>query len=350
MPGRSRVARRLPLEAERGFSELAGGFVLPSGMRPATWLSLILVAACTPETPPAGPPQAAPVRSAPLPLAAVTASAAPAPPAAPAPGDEACLAGSVKLSGKLAAKPVDPALPSRLAACGASPKPDECRYSVAGAYFKANHFDEAGGLFRDIALSGDRELGVYAGTLYLECLSVLGSHVDPPLPTRLDEMAAATVQERRDPTSSPGLPTCWDEMAAATPRLKARHCTTEARDQEFCQRLDAIEIDLQRFAADKLIQKADAGGTDALSLYRQGGELYMALFDRVCAFRAPDKKHKPAAPPGWPGERCAEIGYFALKSFQAAKEPAAAESARAALLNPVNRLHATELAKRAAIK
>jgi hypothetical protein len=219
---------------------------------------------------------------------------------------------------------------AKLMACPGESDPLECKYQIARTYFEARHFAEAGAAFRDVARSGaDHELAVHAAQLYLECLNVIGSNAEPP----------RTV--------------CFDEMAEETPALYASFCGPKPKpaNAELCDLLIRIEMDVARLKAEKLIMQADRGDADATSLFRRGGDAYMAIFNKFCAFSRPDKKQKPVPPLGWTSARvrgCSEVLYNAARSFQAAREMDLAERARQTMLDPIHQLDRTDLAKRVA--
>ncbi|XYH97757.1 hypothetical protein ACMHYB_60070 [Sorangium sp. So ce1128] len=92
---------------------------------------------------------------------------------------------------RFAPKPISADLPAKLAACPGEREPLECQYEIARAYFEANHFAEAGAIFRGVARAGsNHKLTIYAAQLYLESLNVLGSQAEPPRPACYDDMAA----------------------------------------------------------------------------------------------------------------------------------------------------------------
>ncbi|XXX71973.1 hypothetical protein WMF30_30435 [Sorangium sp. So ce134] len=231
---------------------------------------------------------------------------------------------------RFAPKPISADLPAKLAACPGEREPLECQYEIARAYFEANHFAEAGAIFRGVARAGsNHKLTIYAAQLYLESVNVIGSQAEPPRTA------------------------CYDEMAAAVPALHASLCGSRPKpeNEEFCSMLTRIEMDIARQGPDKLIIQADRGEGDTASLYRQAGEAYMAIFDRRCAFSRPDEKQKPVPPPGWSVAKivaCSQIAFNAMKSFQAAQEMDLAERARQTLLDPLHQLNRTDLAKKVA--
>ena len=306
-------------------------------MRRSRWLGLfLLVTACgsgaTASRPGAsGPPDAIarpPVRESPPPPAAEEPQD---------PGPAACFATTPVTfdqragRGGFVPKPIDAALPAKLAGCPGEPEPIECKYSVARAYFEAHHFPEAAVVFREVARSGSsHELAVFAAQLYLESLNVLGSQAEPPRPA------------------------CYDVMVEDVPVLYASLCGSKPRpaDEEFCSVLTRIEMDIARLHEETIVIQADRGEGDTASLYRRAGEAYMATFNRFCAFSRPEKdKKKPVAPRGWTTASitsCSEIVFNAMKAFNAAREPDLSERARRVLLDPLHQLDRTDLAKKAA--
>jgi hypothetical protein len=310
----------------------------------ARWISLLLIAACTAGPSSTRAPEDARAANAASPTVPVTSGGSPAPPSPapnvpPAPKSEPCLAKPVTLQGGhwrwRESKPADPALPRRLASCGSEIDPQGCRFQVAQAHFDAHYYEEAAPIFREIALSEPKNAtGAKAGQLYLECLDRLGTHADPPRST------------------------CYDDIGTEAVLLNARHCSPPSTDtKELCSIIDDIDVHSQYLVAENLARDANAGAPDAMSLYRRAGDLFMRLFDRYCAFRRPDKRRNAEPPPGWLNSRswdpprrhhCDEVAYSAMRSFEFAKDPSLSERARRALLDPVNQLTATELAKRVA--
>lgn len=299
------------------------------------------LAACAPGPGPAVPSDTAPSTAVVAPVAPVTpaetASAAQdAPAASPAaPQNTDCWAKPVNLGGgkkKLVQAPADTALPGKLALCPGSTDPDECRYAIAKAYYDANRFEDAGPIFKDIALTGKTgELTANAAQLYLDSANLLGTRAEPHRPV------------------------CFDDMAASVGPLKARHCAAPSKDKgvkELCSILERIESDLERLQAENLVKEADQGTPDtaaSLSLYRRAGDVYMASFHKRCAFHRPPGKKKPEPPPAWiEHNRCDEIAFNAMRAYMAAREVDLARAARAALLDPDNGLDRGVLAKKAA--
>lgn len=226
-----------------------------------------------------------------------------------------------------AAQPVPTGLPDKLAACGKEADPEACKVAVGEVYFDANRIEDAGPIFLDVAMNGKTGgAATKAAMLYLECLNVLGREAEPP------RMA------------------CFDEMVEKVGPLKARHCGAPSKETEkLCPLLMKIEDDLERLKAEELVKKADRSSeSERLPLFRQAGDVYMALFNRRCAFQRPDVKKKPVAPAGWTADnRCDEIGYNAMLAYVAAHEVSLAQAARAALINPDNRLDKGALADKA---
>lgn len=289
------------------------------------------IVACASAPGPAGPAEGAAstvvvVPPAPTATAAPTAEEA----APPAPAETGCFARPVKMrddQGRFARGAVVSGTQERLAACGTNADPDACRYEIAKAYHDANLFEESGRIFRDVAVSGkNTELGRLAAPLFLDAANIVAQNADPPRPE------------------------CYDEMAESVAPLKARHCAVaEKGNADLCSLLDRIEASLERRAAEEAVHRADKGAPDAPALYRKAGDIYMASFQKRCAFQRPDRKKKPVPPPGWsPDSRCDEIVYNAMRTYMAAGETALAQGARAALLDPDNGLDKGPLAQRAA--
>jgi hypothetical protein len=296
------------------------------------------LAACAPTPGPAVPADTAPTTVVVVPVAptaepSATAVAVVEPP--PAPQDTGCWGKPVVFGGgkkKLAQGPVDAGLPGKLGLCAGSSDPDGCRYAVAKIYHDANRPEDAGPIFKEVALAGKTgELSASAAQHYLDSLNTLGTEAEP----------LRTV--------------CFDEMAASVGPLKARHCAAPSKDKgvkELCTLLERIESDVERLRAEELVKRADRtpeNDAAALTLYRQAGDVYMANFNKRCAFHRPPGKKKPEPPPAWiEHNRCEEIAYNAMRAYMAARETALAQAARAAMLDPDNGLDKSALAKKAA--
>ena len=181
----------------------------------------------------------------------------------------------------------------------------EVKYARARTYFEAQHWEEAGVAFREIALNhADRDVGIYAAQLYLESVNVLGSHSQPPRPA------------------------CFDEMGADVPKFIELYCSPDklAKNQEQCTSLNKIQVDILRLKAQKLIELADKGGAGALDLYEKGGNAYFEMFRKYC--ETPVTANQPPQ-----AEKCDELLYNAARAYQAARLIAKAIKARVTLLN-----------------
>jgi tetratricopeptide (TPR) repeat protein len=179
----------------------------------------------------------------------------------------------------------------------------EVKYARARTYFEAQHWDEAGAGFRDIAMNhADKDVGIYAAQLYLESVNVLGSHM--------------------------GKTSCYDDMEQDVPKFIELYCSgaNAQKNGEQCTTLNKIQVDLLRLKAQELVKAADKnGGKEALSQYEKGGTAYYEMFRRYCQDPV-NNGQQPQA------EKCDEIAYNAAKSFQAARLIAKAITARRALL------------------
>ena len=196
----------------------------------------------------------------------------------------------------------------------------EVKYARARTYFEAQHWEEAGAAFRDIALTNaDRDVGVYAAQLYLESVNVLGAHAQPPRPS------------------------CFDEMATDVPKFIELYCTADKakKNEEQCTMLTKIEVDILRLKAQKTVELADkAGGVEALKTYENAGTQYLELYRKYC--KGPMDAGQPAN-----AEKCDELVYNAARAFQAARLIAKAIAARMILIDPANKMEKSPLAKKA---
>jgi hypothetical protein len=102
----------------------------------------------------------------------------------------------------------------------------EIAYARARSYFEAGRFQEAAVAFRDVAMShSGTEVGIYAAHLYLECLNVLATDKQAPLP-------------------------CYTDMAADVPRFVKLYCSGDpAKLDDSCSILLRIQGDLDRLHA-----------------------------------------------------------------------------------------------------
>ncbi len=199
----------------------------------------------------------------------------------------------------------------------------EVKYARARTYFEAQHWEESGTAFREIALNySDKDIGIYAAQLYLESVNILGAHSNPPRPA------------------------CFDDMAADVPKFIELYCTGDklAKNQEQCTNLTKIQCDIQRIKAQKLVQLADKqGGTQALQIYEQAGNTYYELW-RKYGEEPLSQNQAPQC------DKLDEIVYSAARSFQAGRLIAKAIQARMTLLNPQFRMDQTPLAKKAILE
>jgi tetratricopeptide (TPR) repeat protein len=195
----------------------------------------------------------------------------------------------------------------------------EVKYARARTYFEAQHWDEAGLAFKDIAMThADRDVGIYAAQLYLESINVLGSNMNPPRPS------------------------CYEDMAQDVPKFIELYCSGEkfAKNQEQCVIMKRIQADIKRLIAQNLVLKADKGGPGALQDYEKAGGMYLELYRNNC--ETPMRAGQPPT-----AEKCDELVYNAARSFQAGRLIAKAIAARMILLNPQNKMEKGELARKA---
>jgi tetratricopeptide (TPR) repeat protein len=195
----------------------------------------------------------------------------------------------------------------------------EVKYARARTYFEAQHWEEAGIAFRDIAMNNsDRDVGIYAAQLYLESVNVLGAHSQPPRTA------------------------CFDDMATDVPKFIELYCTGDKlqKNVDQCTTLTKIQCDIQRLKAQKLTEQADKGATNALQLDEQAAGVYLEIWRKYG--EAPLRQNLPAQ-----CERLDEIVYNAAKAYQAARLVAKAIAARMVLLDPNNRMEKSELARKA---
>lgn len=195
----------------------------------------------------------------------------------------------------------------------------EVKYARARTYFEAQHWDEAGLAFKDIADHySDKDVGIYAAQLYLESINVLGSNMTP---TR---------------------PACYEDMAAAVPEFIKNYCEGEkgTKNAEQCVVMKRVQADIRRLQAENLVKRADKGGAGALQDYEKAGGLYLELYRNNC--EAPLREGKPPT-----AEKCDELVYNAARAFQAGRLIAKAIAARMILLNPQNKMDKSDLARRA---
>ena len=199
----------------------------------------------------------------------------------------------------------------------------EVKYARARTYFEAQHWEEAGTAFRDIALNfSDKDVGIYAAQLYLESVNVLGAHSNPPRPA------------------------CFDDMAADVPKFIELYCTGDKlqKNQDQCTTLTKIQCGIQRLKAEKLVELADKqGGTQALQMYEQAGNTYYELWRKY----GEEPLSQNVAPQC---DRLDEIVSNAARAYQAGRLVAKAIRARMTLLNPQFRMDQGALAKKATLE
>ncbi len=195
----------------------------------------------------------------------------------------------------------------------------EVKYARARTYFEAQHWEEAGVAFRDVALNhADHEAGIFAAQLYLESINVLGSKSEPPRPS------------------------CFDRMSEDVPKLIGLYCqgAKAKTNEEQCTSLQKIQCDIHRLKAENLVKLADAGGPTSLRTYEEAGNAYITLWRTYG--EEPIRNKQPMQ-----CERMDEVVYNAAKAFQAGRLIAKAIQARQILLNPDNQLASSELSKKA---
>jgi tetratricopeptide (TPR) repeat protein len=195
----------------------------------------------------------------------------------------------------------------------------EVEYARARTYFEAQHWEEAATAFRDIAMNhADKDVGIYASQLYLESVNVLGSHSKPP---RI---------------------ACFTDMANDVPKFLDLYCTGDklAKNQDQCTTLTKIQCDIQRLKAQKIIEKADGGDTNALALYEEGAKTYLDMWHKYG--ETPLRANQPMQ-----CDKMDEIVYNAAKAYQSARLLGRAISTRMILLTPDNRMEKSPLATKA---
>ncbi len=194
----------------------------------------------------------------------------------------------------------------------------EVKYARARTYFEAQHWDEAAIGFRDVALNhSDHDSAIYAAQLYLESVNVLGSKSEPPKPE------------------------CFMEMGDDVPAFLELFCDEKKYEEnkEQCDLLSRIQCDVKRLRAEKIVEKADAGGADALENYKLGGDAYIEIW------RTYGEENIAAGEESKCG-KMEEVLFNAAQAYQAGRLLAKAISVRRLLLNPRYNLHETELAQK----
>ena len=198
----------------------------------------------------------------------------------------------------------------------------EVKYARCRLYFEAQHWEEAGACFREIAFEhADSDSAVYAAQLYLESINVLTFH------------------------GMPNRNKCIDSMIVDVPKFLEMFCAGDkaAKNEDTCTILQKVQCDIRRLRAQRIVEQADKGGNDALELFEKGGKAYFDLWDEYGA--KPLKDNKPAQ-----CEKLDEIVENAARAFQAGHLIASAIRARMVLLNPTYKMEKSELAKDAMLK
>ncbi|MDD5305765.1 MAG: tetratricopeptide repeat protein [Deltaproteobacteria bacterium] len=125
------------------------------------------------------------------------------------------------------------------------------KYRRARIYYEANMFAEAAVLFKDIAVKhSDNQLAVYAANLYLDCLNVLGSMVEPPEPSCYDDLASA-VDLFIDDAKAPGK--------------------SLMKDAEFAGQIKALKVGVLRKKAEALTTR---------KRFKESAEIYITIFTK----------------------------------------------------------------------
>jgi len=123
------------------------------------------------------------------------------------------------------------------------------KYRRARIYYEANMFAEAAVLFKDIAINhSDNEVAVYAANLYLDCLNVLGSMVEKPVPSCYDDLAAI-VDVFIDTNKTPGV--------------------NLMKDEEFAAQIKALKVGVLRKKAESLTKR---------QRFREAAEIYLIIY------------------------------------------------------------------------
>jgi len=194
----------------------------------------------------------------------------------------------------------------------------EVKFARARTYFEAQHWEEASLAFRDVALNhADKDAGIYAAQLYLECLNVMGTAMDP------------------------GKPACLDDMGEDVPKFIDLYCkgSKEKDNAEQCGTLIKIQRDIERIRAEGLVKAADKGSADSLKMYEKAANAYLDMWKK---YGEEPCKNKTSA-----CDRAEEVLYNAAKAFQAARLIAKAIAVRKILIDPQYNLNNTELARKA---
>jgi tetratricopeptide (TPR) repeat protein len=187
-------------------------------------------------------------------------------------------------------------------------------YGRARLHFDAKHFQEAAVLFREIALGGDAQSGIFATQFYLEAINVLGTR---------------------------GAEACYEDMARDVPAFLGLYCKDgrEKANEEACGVLGRIQRDIQRLGAEQQIRAAERGERGAWARYEAAADRYMAIWNEYG--RGPCEAKKPGC------ERAEEVLYNAARAYQAARAIDKSIATRKVLIDPRYNLQNTELAKKA---
>jgi hypothetical protein len=179
-------------------------------------------------------------------------------------------------------------------------------------YFQARHWVESARAFRTVAFAHpDTDVGIYAVTLYLESLNILGAHGNRP--------------------------GCYEDMARDVPPLAALYCgTRRSAHEEQCVVLEKVEADIERLAAQRLIERADRDPNDPAD-YRAGAQKYMSVLSTYCLLAKVI-------------DHCDEIAFNAASAFIAAHDMSSAVNVQSLMLNPNNRMDRSPLTKRLTCK
>ncbi|HEY1955258.1 MAG TPA: hypothetical protein VGH28_06590 [Polyangiaceae bacterium] len=203
----------------------------------------------------------------------------------------------------------------------------EVKFARARTYFEAQHWEESAAAFLDVAVNNsDRDAGIYAAQLYLESVNVMASH---------DSAITSNPAGKRIG--------CYDDMATNVPKFLELYCSADKikKNEEQCGILNRIQVDILRLKAEATVKKADAqnGSTESLREYENAGTQYLDLYRKYC--ETPIRNGlQPQA------EKCDELVYNAAKAFQAGRLLAKAIAARMILLNPMNHMDKSPLAKK----
>jgi len=203
----------------------------------------------------------------------------------------------------------------------------EVKFARARTYFENQHWEEAALGFRDVALNySDEEVGIFASQLYLESVNVLGEHSDPKRPQ------------------------CFEDMANDVPQFIKLYCegNKKTQNEDQCTILFRIQRDIERLAAEKIFEAANAhiGTAESLEQFRTAGQRYLDLWEKYG--KEPCQKAKKATDEGC--ARNDEVLSNAAEAFQAARLVMKAVTVRKILIDPQYHLNDTDLAKKSVYK